>query len=87
MYDLVDDYIERRAQFREDHLGRAHAARERGELVMAGALADPPDAAVLLFRGDTPEAAEDFARQDPYVCEGLVTRWRVRPWTVVVGGE
>jgi uncharacterized protein YciI len=87
LYDVVDDYIERRAPFREAHLARARAAHERGDLVMAGALADPADGAVLVFKADGPTVAERFAENDPYVQNGLVTRWRVRPWTVVVGGE
>ena len=85
LYDLVDDYLERRAPLRPDHLSRAQAALDRGELVLAGALANPTDGAVLLFRGPSPAAAEAFARDDPYVKEGLVTGWRVREWTVVVG--
>ena len=87
LYDVVDDYLERRGEFRDEHLASARVAHERGEIVMAGALADPPDGAVLVFRGDGPEAAERFAEQDPYVKNGLVTRWRVRPWTVVIGGD
>jgi len=85
MYELVDDYVERRAQFRAEHLTKAWAAYERGELVQAGALADPVDGAVLFFQGDSPEVAERFAADDPYVKNGLVTSWRVRPWTTVVG--
>ena len=85
-YDVVDDYMARRVAFREQHLAHAGAAFERGELVLAGALADPPDGAVLVFRSDSPSTAETFARADPYVINGLVTSWRVRPWTVVVGG-
>ena len=84
-YDLTPDYLERRADFRAEHLELARAAQARGELVLAGALADPADGAVLLFTGDTPEAAERFAEADPYVRAGLVTRWRVRAWTTVVG--
>ena len=84
-YDVVDDYVERRQPFRADHLAKARAAHEAGDLVMAGALADPPDGAVLVFRGDSPDAAEEFARADPYVKEGIVRQWRVRRWTVVVG--
>lgn len=84
-YDVVDDYVTRRAQFREGHLKLARQAHERGELVLAGALADPVDGAVLVFRGPTPQAAEAFARADPYVTNGLVMRWRVRKWTTVVG--
>lgn len=84
-YDLVDDYLERRAPLRGDHLALAQAAHERGELVLAGALADPADRAVLVFQGDDRSVAEGFATADPYVEAGLVTRWEVRPWTVVIG--
>lgn len=84
-YDVVPDYVERRTVYREEHLAYAGAAAERGELLLGGALADPVDGAVILFQGDSPEVAEDFARQDPYVKNGLVTGWRVRPWTIVAG--
>ncbi len=87
IYHLVDDYLERRPQFREAHLGLAKEAASRGEIVLAGALADPPDMAVLLFQGDSPEVAERFARADPYVKNGLVRRWEVRSWTTVVGKD
>jgi uncharacterized protein YciI len=83
LYDLVDDYVERRQPLRAEHLSGAGAAHEAGDLVLAGALADPPDGAVLVFRSR--EAAEAFAGADPYVREGLVTSWKVRPWTVVIG--
>ena len=86
-YDLADDYLERRAPLREEHLGLARAAQERGDLVLAGALAEPADRALLVFRGETAAVAEAFARADPYVGDGLVTSWQVRPWTVVIGGE
>lgn len=85
MYDLADDYMERRAPLRNEHLSRAWAAQEKGDLVLAGALADPANGAVFLFQGDGPEAAEAFARADPYVVNGLVAKWQVRPWTTVVG--
>ncbi len=86
-YDFVDDYLERRTPLRDEHLGLARSALERGDLVLAGALAEPPDQALLVFRGETPEAAEAFAAADPYVAAGLVQAWEVRPWTVVVGGD
>ena len=85
LYDVVDDYVERRAPFRDDHLRRAWQAQERGELLLAGALAHPTDGTVLLFQGTSPEVAERFAKTDPYVTNWLVTRWRVREWTTVVG--
>ncbi len=89
-YQLVEDYLDRRGEFRDEHLGLARAAAERGELTLAGALSDPADRALLVFRGDDPDAAragaERFANADPYVANGLVTGWAARPWTVVVGG-
>ena len=84
-YDVVDDYVEHRLAFREAHLLLARQAVESGELVLGGALANPVDGAVLLFRGSSPAVAERFASADPYVINGLVTRWHVREWTTVVG--
>ena len=86
-YDVVADYVERRAPLRGEHLALANEAYERGDLLLAGALADPVDGALLVFAGDDPAVAEEFAAADPYVREGLVTSWRVRPWTVVVGAD
>ena len=83
-YTLAEDYLERRAALREDHLTLARAAHERGELLLAGALPDPYDRAVLVWTAPR-EVVERFAEQDPYVVHGLVTRWRVRPWNVVIG--
>jgi uncharacterized protein YciI len=84
-YEGAPDYLERRPQFRGDHLKHAWAAVERGDLVLGGALADPVDGAVLLFQGESPAVAEDFARADLYVLNGLVARWHVREWSTVVG--
>jgi uncharacterized protein len=85
MYDLVDDYIERRQRLRPAHFAHATKFVERGELLLGGALSEPIDTAVLLFRGESPDAAAAFAAADPYVLQGLVKRWRVRPWSTVIG--
>jgi len=85
IYDLVEDYATRRGPLRRSHLGYAQPFVERGELLLAGALAQPMDRAILLFQGDSSAAAEAFARNDPYVREGLVSGWEVREWTTVVG--
>lgn len=87
IYRLGPDYMERRPGFRAEHLALAWAAAERGELVLGGAVDDPLDTAMLLFRGETPQVAEDFARADPYVTNGLVNRWSVRQWITVVGDD
>jgi uncharacterized protein YciI len=84
IYDLVDDYLERRPPLRDAHLAHARAAVERGELLAGGAL-DPAERAVLLFAGLTADAPEAFARADPYVLAGLVREWRVSEWITVVG--
>ncbi len=84
-YDVVDDYATKRGPFRAAHLEHARRAVARGELILAGALANPVDGAVLLFRGSSPAVAEAFAHTDPYVRNGLVVQWRVREWTTVVG--
>src|SRR3974390_996436 len=84
-YELPDDYVPRREAFRNVHLKLGWEAAERGELVLGGALANPPDGAVLLFKGDSPEVAERFANADPYVTNGIVKSWFVREWTTVIG--
>ena len=86
-YELVDDYLDRRGPLRTEHLELGRQSQARGELLLAGALADPTDGAVLIFRGESTAAAEAFARADPYVKSGLVKSWRVRKWTTVIGGE
>lgn len=83
-YTLAPDYLERRPEFRGAHLALAKAAVARGELVLGGPL-DPPEEAVLLFAGEDASVAEAFAASDPYVTNGIVTAWRVRGWTTVVG--
>lgn len=87
IYDVVDDYLTRRAAHRDEHLALARAATERGELRYGGAFADPADGAALAFRGEDRGVAERFALLDPYVRHGLVARWTVREWTVVVGAD
>ena len=85
IYDLADDYLARRGEFRGVHLNMAWAAHERGELVLGGALGEPVDRAILMFKGESARVAEDFATADPYVTNGLIKSWSVRPWLTVVG--
>ncbi|WP_343521214.1 YciI-like protein [Sphingomonas sp.] len=86
-YELAPDYLARRSQFRDAHLSLAWTAADRGELLLAGAAGDPIDGALLLFIADDATVAETFARNDPYVVNGLVTSWRVRPWATVAGRD
>ncbi|HTB92937.1 MAG TPA: YciI-like protein [Candidatus Sulfotelmatobacter sp.] len=86
-YHVVDGFVERRLPFREAHLAHARHAAARGELALGGAFTEPADTALIVFRGDSPDAAKSFAETDPYVRNGLVQRWEVRPWNVVVGAD
>jgi uncharacterized protein len=86
LYEVVDRFTDRRAPYREAHLALARGANERGELLLAGAFAEPADGAALVFKADDRSVAERFAASDPYVKEGLVKHWTVRKWTVVIGG-
>ena len=86
-YEVVDDYLQRRPPLRQEHLGLVREAKERGELILAGAYADPPDGAALVFRADDDSVVRDFVARDPYVREGLVDNWSIRQWTVVIGDE
>jgi len=86
-YKTVENYIEKRAPFRDEHLQLVQNAYEKGEIVMAGALDDPPDGAVLIFKGDNSDAAKRFVQNDPYVKNGLINEWDIRPWNVVAGNE
>jgi uncharacterized protein YciI len=87
LYELVDDMVTRRMPFREEHLRLARESRERSELVLGGALSEPVDRALLVFLVDDKSKVEAFAQKDPYVTNGLVKKWEVRPWNVVVGNE
>jgi uncharacterized protein YciI len=85
IYELVSDYVARRAPLRADHLRHAWAAHGRGEMLLGGILTEPVDRAVIMFQGDSPDAARRFAESDPYVLNGLVARWEVRQWITVAG--
>ena len=87
VYDVVENFVERRAPFRAAHLQLLRDAQTSGFLRWAGPLGDPPDGALLVCDADSAAAVEAFALSDPYVSEGLVTAWRVRPWNIVIGAE
>lgn len=87
-YDtVVDDYVNRRAPFRAEHLRLLREAHQRGDVLMAGAVGDEPDGAIIIFRSESPAPAEAFVKQDPYVTNGLIIAWRIQPWNVVIGGH
>lgn len=86
-YEMVEDFVTRRAPFRDEHLRLARESYSSGELILAGALADPPAGALLVFNAPDASTVEAFVQSDPYVASGVVKQWKVRPWTVVVGNQ
>ena len=85
-YNKAPDHAEREGPLMAGHRDHLQAAITRGELLLGGPLADPIDGTnVLLFQSDRADVAEPFAAADPYVQNGIVTRWRVRHWETVVG--
>jgi uncharacterized protein len=85
MYYVGPEFAQKRGTYREAHLKMVFDANRRGELVYGGALGDPPDRALLIFRAEDRSIAEKFAAADPYVTSGLVQRWEVQPWNIVCG--
>ena len=86
-YEYAPDYLERRGEFRDQHMALAKASIDRGELFLGGAFASPADGAAIVFKGISQTIAESFAKEDPYVINGLVTSWNVREWTTVAGKD
>ena len=87
-YEKATDAEKREEPLRVAHLAHVRAAVSRGDLLLGGPLSDPLDGAqALLFRAESAATPESFAAADPYVINGIVTRWQVRPWRTVVGEE
>jgi uncharacterized protein YciI len=87
IYETIDTYLEERSKYRTEHLALATQYFDEGKLLLAGAMDDPADEALLIFKGENEVPATSFAQNDPYVKNGLIKRWRVRKWNVVVGRE
>lgn len=82
---LSDDYLEKRVAWRNEHLALAESFFLQGHILMAGALAEPANQSVLVFKVENPSIIESFIQADPYVREGLVLRHEIRVWNVVIG--
>jgi uncharacterized protein YciI len=87
IYEIAPDYLTRRVEFRGAHLKLANQAAERGELILGGAVGDPVESSLLLFKCNSPDIPAAFAQSDPYVLNGIVVRWKVSPWNTVIGPD
>ena len=86
-YQLAENYLKDRGQYRAEHLGLAKEAAEKGQLVLGGAMDDPADEAILIFKCENDKLAKSFAENDPYVKNGLIKNWEVRKWNAVIGSK
>jgi uncharacterized protein len=84
-YDYVPAMLTRRQPVRAAHLEHAGAYRDRGLLKIAGAYGETPEGAIFVFEAPEAAAIEQFVNGDPYVANGLVTGWRVKPWNLAIG--
>ncbi|KAK9815872.1 hypothetical protein WJX72_011037 [[Myrmecia] bisecta] len=86
-YEYVSDILEKRGPHREAHLAAARKQAESGKIFLAGAVADPVDSAIFVWKDATKDEIAAFVKDDPYVKAGLVPKWSIRPYMVVVGGQ
>ncbi len=86
-YELEDNYLQDRGNYRAEHLQLAKTAADKGELVLGGALDKPADQAILIFRGVDESAITSFVESDPYVKNGLIKEWKIRKWNAVIGSR
>lgn len=83
LYESADDVASQAPLHAAAHREHWHPFRERGELLLIGPFGDPQSqGAMAVFR--TREAAEEFARGDPFVVNGVVRSWEVREWDEAV---
>lgn len=85
--DYVEDILEKRDPYRAEHIAGAKAEEEAGRCVLAGALQNPTDKGVFVFKDCDEGYVRDFVERDAYVKAGLVTGYTIRPWLVVVGAQ
>ena len=85
--DYVPDILEKRDPYRADHLAGAKAQHDAGKCVIAGALQDPVDKGVFVFKDCDEAHVKAFVEADAYYKNGLVTGYTIRPWMIVVGAN
>lgn len=82
---FVENAAEKRAPHREAHLAHLRELHEKGALLMGGALQNPMDSGLLIFRAESAEEIEAALANDSYAKNGIWTKIVVREWSVVVG--
>jgi uncharacterized protein YciI len=83
LYVYVEDMAERRGPHRDEHLRRIQVEKDGERIVMAGAIGDPINGGAMAWQGATREEIEAFVQGDPYLGAGLISSYRIEPWTLV----
>jgi uncharacterized protein len=78
-YESAEDLASKAPVHFPAHRTRVNEFHGEGTLLMVGTFANPrQDGAMSIFT--TREAAEEFAKGDPFVINGVVRSWKVLEW-------
>lgn len=77
-YEMAPDALPKIRAHYPAHRARLDAFHARGIVLAAGPFGDPAEGAMGIFASR--EGAEEFIQGDPFVTEGLVSRWRLVEW-------
>ena len=84
-YESIDEIMAREPEALAAHLARSKEWHARGTFLMAGAFLDKQEGPISTMGVlTTREAAEEFARGDPFVLNGMVSKWYIREWANIL---
>jgi uncharacterized protein len=82
-YESADDVASKAPVHFPAHSAHLDEFHSRGTLLMVGTFGNPQEeGSMAIFT--TREAAEEFARGDPFVLNGVVRSWHIREWDEVL---
>lgn len=82
-YESADDVASKAPAHFPAHSARLAEFHAGGTLLMVGTFANPQDEGSMAIL-TTREAAEEFAKGDPFVLNGVVRDWQIREWDEVL---
>ncbi len=81
-YETAPDAIEKARTHYPAHRTRLDEFHRRGVLLMAGPWSNPAEGALGIFVSR--EAAEEFIKEDPFVVNGVISKWTIKEWNEVL---
>jgi len=81
-YEVAPDGLSKVMTHIEAHRARLNEFHARGVLLMAGPFANPAEGALGIFTRK--KDAEEFIQGDPFVINGIVSKWRLLEWNEVL---